>query len=467
MITISHICIIQLWILMRPRVIAFLKGICMKCKTLILVISLIGVGFLCSSVSGNESVINISLASQYFGELKKISDADSGHLWGVPLYGPTMFVDAVNRDAVANQPDKNNRLIKVGDVWIGNIGQDMNIANTSCEWSGTNWTMVRWDAISQTDKYDRAKLLIHESWHRVEIEIGVQSAVSNNTHLESGEGRILLLLEFRALKKALETANRESQREAIGDALIFRHSRQTKYIANNEDIFECHEGMAEYTGLKLCGLPDSLLTKIISRKLGLAENQDGLANSFPYLTGPAIGLLLDKYVYDWRAKVRKGATLPQVLVAATGFEMPADSSQFLAMVEEAGRRYGSAELEAAEAIRIAEQTKAVDEFKVKIRERGKLIIPNDNINFSFNPQDKILPLDAIGVIYKSMRLTGDFGVLEADGGIARTNDWRMFIVPAPDKVEGDSIVWDGYSIRLKPGWGITAKSSGIYMIEKR
>jgi hypothetical protein len=439
----------------------------MKCKTLILVISLIGVGSLCSSVSGNESVINISLASQYFDELKKISDADSGHLWGVPLYGPTMFVDAVNRDAVANQPDKNNRLTKVGDVWIGNIGQDMNIANTSCEWSGTNWTMVRWDALSQNDKYDRAKLLVHESWHRVESEIGVQAAVSNNTHLESGEGRILLLLEFRAWKKALETSDKLVRKQEIEAALLFRKHRQQKYPSNNEDIFESHEGMAEYTGLKLCGLPDSLLSKVAAMKLGMAENQEGLANSFPYLTGPAIGLILDKYEYDWRAKVRKGATLPQVLVAATGFEIPDDSSQFLAMVEEAGRRYGSAELEAAENIRLAEQEKVVGDLKMKIQTRGKLIIPNNNLNFSFNPQEKLLPFDSVGVVYQTMRLTGDFGVLEANKGIIRTNDWRMFIVPAPDKVEGDSIVWDSCSIRLNPGWQITAKSSGIYMIEKR
>jgi hypothetical protein len=54
-----------------------------------------------------------------------------------------------------------------------------------------------------------------------------------------------------------------------------------------------------------------------------------------------------------------------------------------------------------------------------------------------------------------------------ENGIARTNDWQIFIVPAPDKIEGDSIVWNGCSIRLNEGWQIAMKSKGIYTIEKR
>jgi hypothetical protein len=439
----------------------------MKNKALILLmmVTVISCAFLKEIRS--ESVLNVSLASQYFGELKKITDADNGNLWGVPLYGPTIFVDAANRDVVANQPDKGNRLTKVGDVWVGNIGQELNIANTATEWSGVKWTMVRWDAISQTDKYDRNKLLIHEGWHRVENEIGVQSDVSNNTHLESGEGRVLLILEFRALKKALETASKESQREAIGDALIFRYGRQTKYLDNNEDIFECHEGMAEYTGLKLCGLPDSLLSKVAAMKLGMAENQEGLANSFPYTSGPAIGLLLDQFMPDWRGQIKTGAKLLQLLASIINFKFPVDSTQLAAAVEKAGFRYGADQLRADEYERVALQNWAIKKFKEKIQIQGKLIIPNNNINFSYNPQEKLLPLDSIGVIYKTMRLSGDFGVLEVEDGIARTNDWQMFIVPAPDKIEGDSIAWDGNSIRLNAGWRVAMKSKGIYTIEKR
>jgi hypothetical protein len=443
------------------------RRVFMKNKALILMMMVTVVSWAFLNEIRSESVLNISLASQYFGELKKISEADSGKLWGVQLYGPTIFVDAANRDVVANQPDAQNRLTKVGDIWVGNIGQDMNIANTAVEWSGVKWTMVRWDAISPGDQYDRAKLLIHESWHRVESETGVQSAVSNNTHLESGEGRVLLILEFRALKKALETTCKESQREAIGDALIFHHSRQTKYLNNNEDIFQCHEGMAEYTGLKLCGLSDSLLSKVAAMKLGMAENQDGLANSFPYTSGPAIGLLLDQFTPDWRGKIKTGAKLPELLASIVDFKFPVDSTQLAAEVEKAGFRYGADQLRADEHERVALQNWAIKKFKEKIQTQGQLIIPNNNLNFSYNPQEKLLPLDSIGVIYKTMRLSGDFGVLEVEDGIARTNDWQMFIVPAPDKIEGDSIAWDGCSIRLNARWQIAMKSKGIYTIEKR
>jgi len=37
--------------------------------------------------------IDTKLAAQYFRQLKETSDRDGGKMWGVPLYGPIMFVD--------------------------------------------------------------------------------------------------------------------------------------------------------------------------------------------------------------------------------------------------------------------------------------------------------------------------------------------------------------------------------------
>jgi hypothetical protein len=43
--------------------------------------------------SAAQSTIDTKLAAQYFSQLKQSSDRDGGKTWGLPLYGPIMFVD--------------------------------------------------------------------------------------------------------------------------------------------------------------------------------------------------------------------------------------------------------------------------------------------------------------------------------------------------------------------------------------
>jgi hypothetical protein len=218
--------------------------------------------------------------------------------------------------------------------------------------------------------------------------------------------------------------------------------------------------------LKLCGLPDSLLNKVAAKKLQLGENNDGLANSFPYLTGPAMGLLLDQYSSDWRLKVRQGADLPTLLAAAVDWNPPAGKEQLKTVVDQLGARYEAAELRENEAAKAAQQEKIADDYRNRLALRGRLLIPNNNLQFGFNPQEKLIALDTVGVIYKSIRLAGDFGVLEVASGILRTNDWQFFIAVAPDKLDGDPIIWEGYTLQLNPGWRVVDKGKGIFILEK-
>jgi len=428
----------------------------------------IGLGWCASDgASGETASIDLARARQYFAELKRIADADGGRLWGVPLCGPTLLADPNSRTVVANQSDQGGRLTADDGIYVGHLEPEVSIANTAIEWSGTVWTMVSWNALSYTDPYDRARLLIHESWHRIQMEIGIPSVVTANVHLDGIGGRVSLLLEFRALGRALLAGEKSAQREAIIDALILRRYRQSRFPNNNENAFERHEGMAEYTGLKLCGLPDSLLVRIAARRLKLGEDNDGLANSFPYLTGPALGLLLDHYDAAWRAKVCKGADLAALLAAAIDWHAPIGDEQLQAAADLVGAKYDAAKLLVDETARAARQEQTAEAYRSRLLAHGRLLVPNNNLQFSFNPQEKLIPLDTIGVIYETMRLTGDFGVLEVTNGILRTNDWQFFVVAAPDKVEGESITGEVYTLQLHPGWQIVAKGKGTFVIEKQ
>ncbi len=419
-----------------------------------------------NAVSIEPEPIDHETARQYFADLKKISDADNGRLWGLKLYGPTMFVDPISRSVVANQSDRDGKLIAKNGIYIGSLGPEVNIANTATEWSGTYWTMVDWNELSGADQYDRERLLVHESWHRIQNELGITPVVTSNIYLDGLDGRVSLLLEFRALNHALLTGEKSKQKEEISDALTFRHYRHAQFPNNNENAFERHEGMAEYTGLKLCGLPDSLLCRIVAKKLQLGENNEGLANSFPYLTGPAIGLLLDQYDPGWRLKVCQGTDLPALLAIAVDWHVPLNKKKFKTAIDQLGAKYEATELFKDQADKSSKQEKVADDYRNRLSARGRLVIPNNNLQFSFNPQEKLIALDSIGVIYKTIRITGDFGVLEVANGILRTNDWQFFIAIAPDKTEGDSIAWEGYMLQLNPGWLVADKGKGIFIIEK-
>lgn len=90
------------------------------------------------------------------------------------------------------------------------------------------------------------------------------------------------------------------------------------------------------------------------------------------------------------------------------------------------------------------------------------MILNNNINFSFNPNEKVISYDTVGMIYKTMKLSGDFGSIEATDGIMINKDWAYFILPYSDKNAGKN----GFKMELNKGYEITNISNNKYSIIK-
>jgi hypothetical protein len=82
---------------------------------------------------------------------------------------------------------------------------------------------------------DRQRILLHGLFHRIQGELGF--AVSNgfNEHLDTLEGRVWMQLEWRALRRALDSIGSD-RAEAIADALAFRRERHPLFpgAADNE-----------------------------------------------------------------------------------------------------------------------------------------------------------------------------------------------------------------------------------------
>ena len=247
--------------------------------------------------------IDTTLALHYFQEAKALCSRDGGNLWGVSLCAPMIFVDRNTRIVVANQADKEGILTREGDVFVGHLPLKVDIANTATEWAGEIWTMIIFPL--PEDKYLRAKLVAHELWHRIQSDIGFPSSGAANNHLDSFEGRVWLQLEWRALAAAL-TRKGKDRHQAIAHALLFRVYRRAIFpnAAVEEREMEMHEGLAEYTGVRLSGIPN-LNQFVVETDLKEAANKQTFVRSFAYASGPAYAVLLDEAKVAWRKNLNQ------------------------------------------------------------------------------------------------------------------------------------------------------------------
>lgn len=412
-----------------------------------------------------QEVTDLNLAKSYFNELDSLCSLDNGNLWGVNLYGATMFIFPESRLIIANESDKDEKLVYKDGVFIGKLPENINIANTSLEWNGKKWTMVNWGAISENDKYSRGKLLVHESWHRNQEDIGINPVMTKNTYLDELQGSILLKLEFMALSYALN-CNSDDKISHLKNAMIIRAYRQSLFPENNENMFELHEGMAEYTGLILCGIDVALLPKVASKQLETAMDKEGLANSFPYLTGPAYGILFDELKNGWNNDVKKGKSLPEIGSQIINKKLPTDTTVLKENVSEIITQYKADSLIKNETKKFEHQKQLINEYNHKFFEGDMLIIKNNNLQMSFNPQEKLIPIEN-GVVYKTMRLTGEWGVAEIKNGIYRSNDWQFFVLPAPTTKTTGTINETDYDLKLNDGWEIVEIKKGKYTLSQK
>jgi hypothetical protein len=259
-------------------------------------------------------------------------------LWPAQLCGPIVLVEPNTRAAVANQPDPAAKFQRQDGMFVGQWPADMDVANTAMEWGNTRWAVVMLP-LSQ-DPFTRLQLLAHESFHRIQPELGFDMADAMAQHLDEQEGRLWLRLELRALAHSLRSEG-DKARDAALDALLFRRVRNTSFPGSDavERRLEGHEGLAEYTGVRFALDVTGAGLDEIAKRMETFEKRPTYVRSLGYGTGPALGLLLDRYQPGWRRNVRAAPDLAQLL--ATALSAPEANMTASARREEAGRRAGA------------------------------------------------------------------------------------------------------------------------------
>jgi len=420
-------------------------------------------------VAAQAPAIDTAKARQYFAEAKALSGKDNGALWKVQLCGPLLFVDPATRYAVANQADAEGKLKPLDAVFAGTAPEELGFANTALKWAGVEWTMVMWP-LPQYEQ-PRLRLMLHECFHRVQSQIGLNPADAQNGHLDSLAGRIWLQMEWRALEHAYWQQGQERKRD-IADAIYFRDYRRSFFPAAtaNENAMETHEGMAEYTGFKLStSLPEEYAVQVAAWLRAAPTRTPSFGRSFAYTSGPAYGGLLDAAGKNWRAGLTPAANLGQLLAAAYGVQVPAALDKAEAMRR--AERYNGAEVVAIETEREATHQSQVAAARKLFVDGPILVLPaGQEFNFTFDP-NAVLALDDKLTLYEGeIKVTDQWGVLKATEGVVIVRENGRFVraqVPAPADVSKTPLTGTGWTLTLKPEWQAAPEGRAGDLVLKR
>lgn len=406
---------------------------------------------------------NLAKAAESFAEADALCKADHGKLWRTSLCAPLLFVDPQTRAVVANQADKEGFLSKNGNVFIGTLPANVNVANTAVSWAGVKWTMVMIPL--PADKFARANLLAHEMWHRIQDEIDFPQTSAANNHLDTRDGRIWLQLEWRALAKALDSNDKKAKKQAIADAALFRAYRRFLFpnAAEKERAMEMHEGLAEYTGVALNGSPNRKRYTVASN-LEPAAQRESFVRSFAYASGPAYGLLLDDTKTNWRANLKREDDLGELLRTKSGVKLPADLKT---AAERRAAVYDGAALNASETTRENNRRQILADYRARLIDGAILEIPLQKMNMQFNPGN-LVPIENRGTVYPNIRIVDVWGILDVTtGGALLDQNYSKITVAAPKNPEQEKITGDGWTLELQNGWKIAPGARpGDYTIRK-
>jgi hypothetical protein len=180
------------------------------------------------------------------------------------------------------------------------------------------------------------------------------------------------------------------------------------------------------------------------QELAAAEEGESFVRTFAYASGPAYGLLLDAASPGWTRKVRATDDVATLVMRAMAIEPVADAAS-------AALRYGGAELRAAEEQREQQRQTRIAELRARFIDGPVLVMPGGGGGLSNSLGAVVIP--GAGTIYfNAYRMTGPWGVLEADNGVLVSSDGRTRRLPAPVRRDDGTLAGDGWTVKPATGW---------------
>jgi hypothetical protein len=381
-----------------------------------------------------EAQVQPELAKRYFEEATKLCERDAGRLWGVSLCGPMVIFDPATGTRATSQPEPE-----------GPPPRFTGFADGPVSWGGLRWFAWPLYMLANTDADVRQQNMLHGLFHRIQPELGFMQGNSDgfNEHLDTLEGRVWIQLEWRALRRAVESSGKDRAR-AIADALAFRRERRRRFpgAADNERRDEIREGLASYTGV--AAWANSPADARRAAAAALVGGEWSFVGNFEAASGPAYGVLLDDLLPGWRRQLRGTSDLGDLLASAINRPPTTDAAV-------AAARYDAATLRTAEEARDRAQQVRVAELRRRFVDGPVLTMPAGGSGTSDTTGSVGIP--GVGtVFFRNFTLSARWGRLNANGGVLRSADGTTLSIPVTGPLEGTTLQGDGWSVTLNAGW---------------
>ncbi len=291
-----------------------------------------------------DAQVQPELAKRYFQEATRLCERDGGRLWGVSLCGPMVIVDQATGTRATSQPEPEGPPPRFPGLVDGPVS-----------WGGLRWFSFPLYMLPANDADERQQVMLHGLFHRIQPELGFTTEDGFNEHLNTLEGRISMQLEWRALRRALESSGSD-RAEAIADALAFRRERRRRFpgAAENERREEIREGLASYTGIAVWADSPADARRAAASALAGGEAQTSFVGNFEAASGPGYGVLLDEVLPGWRRQVRATSDLGDLLASAANRPPTPDLAAAAARYDGATLRTAEEARDRAQQVRVAE-----------------------------------------------------------------------------------------------------------------
>jgi hypothetical protein len=386
---------------------------------------------LLGSATAADAQVQPQLAQRWFEEATKLCKRDAGRLWGVSLCGPMVIVDQATGTRATSQPEPEGPPPRFPGYVDGPVS-----------WGGLRW--FSWPLYMLGGKTDdvRQQVMLHGLFHRIQAELGFTANNGSNEHLDTLEGRVWMQLEWRALRRAVESSG-NARAEAIADALAFRRERRRLFpgAADNERREEIKEGLPSYTGVAAWANSPTDAHRAAAPP---ASVEASIVGAFAYLSGPPYGVLLDDLLPGWRRQVRGSSDLGDLLASANNRPVTTD----LAV---AAARYDAATLRRAEEARDRARQVRVAELRRRFVDGPVLTMPA--VGSRTSDSTGAVGIPGVGtVLFRNFALSAQWGRLNAEGGVLLAADESTLSVPVTGSLEGTTLKGDGWSATLTSGW---------------
>ena len=399
----------------------------------------------------------------YFHRVEAICTRDNGKLWGKNLYGPLMFIDRGSRKICANEPDSAGILKLKDSVYTASYPKEKIINLTAVTFGGTLFGMTPVSA--DQDEYRITTRSIHSLFHRFQQLSEIPPTSFTLPNMDEKQARIWLKLEWKALRRAIESKGEERER-CLRDALIFRganHETWPRYSVD-EDRFESYEGLATFTYLLLVAQSQEEFRQHLFENLDRIYAFQSYSRSYGFIDGALYATLLYEKGFDFKSIRPADQDLGKLTSEVYRIELPRVCRDIAGSI---AFNYDIEQIRLEEGKRLQEIKDRLNEESSTFTDKPVVYIELESPYFDFEPED-VHSLDSLGTLYNAMRVSDNWGKLTVDkGGCLVSNNLKYLRVTAKGfKKEKNHIYGEGWQLILNDSWEIAAVKQNYYIRQR-